>query len=333
MSELIKVLVTGGAGFIGSALCRHLHSKGNFHIVILDKLTYASNLNSIKNIINDDIVTFIKGSIGDKKLIKEIFDKYSPRFIFNLAAETHVDNSIENPEIFVKTNIIETFSLLEESLKYYTSLCDIDKSLFRFLQVSTDEVYGDIEASIKPVSEKSPYRPSSPYSATKAAGDHLVKSYFRTFNLPTFVSNCSNNYGPFQNQEKFIPVIVSSVLNGKKIPVYGNGEQSREWLFVDDHCDALLTIAKQGKVGESYNIGSGNELSNIELIKLILSELKKQSLISSEDLSQHVNFVSDRLGHDKRYAIDSSKLQMNFNWKAKVSFAKGIKETIQSILK
>ena len=329
MQKKVKILVTGGAGFIGSALCRYLVNIEKYNVYILDKLTYASNINSLKSILDKENVTFIKGSIGNNELIQYIFSEYSPNYIFNLAAETHVDNSIKNPAPFIKTNISETFNFVNETLRYYKNLSNMEKTNFRFLHISTDEVFGDIGKNEDPVLDDAPYNPSSPYSASKASSDHLIKSYYRTFGLPIIISNCSNNYGPFQHSEKFIPVIINSLLNGNKIPLYGDGKQIREWLFVDDHCDALYTIIKKGEIGESYNVGSGNELSNVKLVELIIRELKKQSLIFSDVIEDHIIFVDDRPGHDRRYAINSTKLSKNLNWKPKMSFSEGIKETIK----
>ena len=254
MGKYISVLVTGGAGFIGSALCNYLILNTNFKLIILDKLTYASDLNSIKKILKNPRVVFIKGSIGDDKLITQILDKYLPTYIFNLAAETHVDNSINVPHLFVETNILETHKLFNCCLKYFKKLDKQKSSKFKFLHVSTDEVYGDIEANADPAKEDSPYKPSSPYSSSKASADLILKSYYRTYGFPGIISNCSNNYGPFQNKEKFIPMILKSILLNNKITVYGNGDEVREWLYVDDHCDALLKIIIDGKVGENYNI-------------------------------------------------------------------------------
>ena len=332
MTNHTNILVTGGAGFIGSALCRNIIKKTNNKVIILDKLTYASDLSSIKNIIENQNVSFYKGSIGNSNVVKSILAKHSPQYIFNLAAETHVDNSIHDPTSFVKTNILDTHKFLNIILQYYKNLESKKAQLFKFLQISTDEVYGDVNLQQKPVNEKTAYNPSSPYSASKASGDHLVKAYFRTYGFPGLISNCSNNYGPFQHKEKFIPVIIEKLLNKSKIPIFGNGQQIREWIFVDDHCDALLKLIEIGKVGESYNIGTGNELTNIDLIKNILICMKKLFLIDSLNIEDNVNFVSDRLGHDKRYSINSSKISKLCNWKPLVSLNDGLKITISSYL-
>jgi len=326
------ILVTGGGGFIGSAFCNYIVGNLQNKIIILDKMTYASNLNSLKNIIKNKNVFFIKGSIGNKNLVKNLLRKYSPQYIVNFAAETHVDNSISNPKDFIKTNIVDTHQFLETVLQYYQKLGKDKCSSFKFLQISTDEVYGDIDIDEKPVDENSPYKPSSPYSASKAAGDHLVKAYFRTFNFPGLISNCSNNFGPFQHHEKFVPKIINNILNGKKIPIYGDGSQIREWIFVDDHCEAVKNLLKYGKIGENYNVGSGNEITNLELVKNILIVLKTFSLVKTTNVNNYVEFIDDRLGHDKRYSINSSKIKKLCNWNIKTRFEEGLNLTISSII-
>jgi dTDP-glucose 4,6-dehydratase len=325
------VIVTGGFGFIGSALCKYLFKNTNVKLVIIDKLTYASNTDSLKSIVNNDRVKFYKGSIGDRSLVKEILQTHNPQFIFNLAAETHVDNSILNPTIFIETNVLETHSFIEEVLFYFRTLNNLQNKKFRMLHISTDEVYGDIGLNQKPADEKTQYRTSSPYSASKASSDHIARSYFRTYGLPIMISHCSNNYGPFQNKEKFIPVIVKNVLNGEKIPVYGDGKQIREWLFVDDHCDALFKIIERGEVGESYNIGSDENITNLDLIHKVLNSMFNQSIIKSKDFNNYIEFVSDRLGHDRRYAINSEKIKKKCGWKAQTNFDIGVEITIKSI--
>ena len=333
MSKKFNILVTGGAGFIGSALCRGIIRNTKNNLIILDKLTYASDLKSLESIIYKTNVSFIKGSIGDKKIVDEILVKYSPQYIFNLAAETHVDNSISNPKSFINTNIIDTFNFLEMSLKYYKNIEGKKAKLFKFLQISTDEVYGDILLSQRPVKETAAYNPSSPYSATKAAGDHLIKVYFRTFGFPALITNCCNNYGPFQNQEKFIPVIINNILKHKQIPVYGDGKQIREWIFVDDHCDALMKLADNGIAGQNYNIGNGNRVSNLQLIEMILKVLKNKNYLENIHLDSHISFIKDRLGHDRKYAINSEKIKRLCDWKAKTNFEKGLKTTVDFFIK
>ncbi len=326
------ILVTGGAGFIGSAFCRYIVNNSKNKIIILDKMTYASNMLSIKNIIKNNNVVFVKGSIGNKILVETLLKKHNPNYVLNFAAETHVDNSIKNPETFIKTNIVDTHNFLNTLLEFYTKLNEADASCFKFLQISTDEVYGDIEFNAKPVDESAPYRPSSPYSASKAAGDLLVKAYFITFKFPGLISNCSNNYGPFQHNEKFIPKIINNILNKKKIPVYGDGSQLREWIYVDDHCEALTKLIEIGKPGENYNIGSGKEISNLELIKFILKILKDLSVINTVDEMKYVKFTNDRLGHDKRYSINSTKIKTACNWNISTSFECGLIKTVSSII-
>lgn len=323
------ILVTGGVGFIGSALCRKLIRETTNKVIILDKMTYASNMSSIDSILNNKRLSIFKGSIGNRDLVDEIFYKYNPKYIFNLAAETHVDNSIKDPLPFIQTNILETHSFIQNSLKYF--LKNKHKN-FRFLHISTDEVYGDISMQTPPVSETYAYNPSSPYSASKAAGDHLIKAYHRTYGFPGLISNCTNNYGPYQHSEKFIPVVINSILKNIKIPVYGNGKQIREWIYVDDHCEGLIQIIKYGKLGQNYNIGSDKSIENINLISIILSILKKLSVIDEDDINKHIKFVNDRPGHDKRYAINSEKIKIECKWHPKTSFEEGLELTINSIL-
>ena len=332
MPNNYNIVVSGGAGFIGSALCRNIIKNTSNNVIILDKLTYAANLDALKSIINNKNVHFFKGSIGNAKLVKSILDDFNPQYIFNLAAETHVDNSITDPKSFIKTNILDTFEFINTLLKYFRGLNKKKAELFKFIQVSTDEVYGDIPFDASPVNEEAPYKPSSPYSASKAAGDHLVKAYFRTYGFPGLISNCTNNYGPFQNNEKFIPVIIKNLINKKKIPVYGNGQQIREWIYVDDHCDALLNLMERGCPGDNYNIGSGKEITNLDLIKYILINLKKLAIIDNLDIDNYVDFITDRLGHDKRYAINSSKIKEISGWEASTKFDQGLQSTISWIL-
>ena len=327
-----NILVTGGAGFIGSALCRNIIKQTNNNLIILDKLTYASNMNALDEIINEKNVCFYEGSIGNVKFVEEILLKHTPKYVFNLAAETHVDNSITNPSTFVKTNILDTHTFFNTILKYFLNLSTKNALIFKLLHVSTDEVYGDISLDQKPVNETTAYNPSSPYSASKAAADHLIRAYYRTYGLPGLVSNCSNNYGPYQNNEKFIPVIINKLLNGDRVPIYGDGNQIREWIYVDDHCKALLLLMKHGKIGENYNIGSGVEINNKELIKNILYYIEKKLLIQKKNFNEHINFVDDRLGHDKRYAINSSKINQLCNWKPTTNFDTGIKKTINTLI-
>lgn len=315
----MKVLVTGGAGFIGSNFLHYMVEKyKDYNFVCLDKLTYAGNYDNLKPIINNKNFKFIKEDITNKDKIDEIFKEEQFDWVINFAAESHVDNSIKNPNIFLMTNIIGTQILMDASLKYKVK---------RYHQISTDEVYGDLPLD-KPelkFSEKTPINPSSPYSASKASADLLVQAYIRTYNLPATISRCSNNYGPYQFPEKLIPVVISKAINNEKIPVYGNGLNVRDWIYVKDHNIAIDLIMHKGKIGNTYNIGGNSEKANIELVKTILNYLSK-----SQDL---ITFVEDRKGHDLRYAIDSRKIEEELGWKRTVSFDEGIKSTIDWYLK
>ncbi len=311
-----KIIVTGGLGFIGSNLIEYLIKKKYF-VINIDKITYSSNFYNTNEFKNSKNYKFIKCDIKNKK-IEKIFFKYKPECIFNLAAETHVDRSIDNPENFMQTNIIGTFNLL----KCFKKFTDRHKS--KFIHISTDEVYGDI--LIGRSNENHPYQPSSPYSASKAASDHLVSSYVRTYNIPAIVTNCSNNYGPKQHPEKLIPKLIYNILNGKPLPIYGNGKNSREWLYVNDHCDALYKVFKKGKIGEFYNIGSNKNLNNIEVSKKLLNVSKR---VINLNKKTKISFVKDRPGHDVRYALDSRKIKKHLNWEPKTSFDEGIKLTFK----
>ncbi|MDR0913105.1 MAG: dTDP-glucose 4,6-dehydratase [Methanobrevibacter sp.] len=306
----MKILVTGGAGFIGSNFIHYILNKyPNYEIINLDLLTYCGNLENLKAIENNENYTFIKGDISDEKIVDEIVSN-NIDYIINFAAESHVDRSIENPKIFLESNIIGTQNLIETGLKY-----DINK----FLQISTDEVYGSLGLEGY-FTEKTPLAPNSPYSASKAGADLLVRSYHETFNIPINITRCSNNYGPYQFPEKLIPLMINNALNNKKLPVYGDGLNIRDWLHVYDHCNAIDKVLHKGKDGEAYNIGGNNEKTNIEIVKIILDYLDKDESL--------ITYVKDRLGHDRRYAIDSSKIQKELGWKPKYTFETGIKETI-----
>ena len=310
-----KIIVTGGLGFIGSNLVDLLIQK-NFFVINIDKISYSSNFYNVKEFKSSRRYKFIKCNIGEDKF-KIILLKYKPACVFNLAAETHVDRSIDNPESFIQSNIVEVYNLLENFKKYSK------KFKTKLIHISTDEVYGDVTKGR--TSEKYPYQPSSPYAASKAASDHLVSSYVRTYNIPAIITNCSNNYGPKQHPEKLIPKLIYNIINNKALPIYGKGTNSREWIYVKDHCEALLKIFQKGKIGNFYNIGSNKNLSNIEVCKNLLSNSKKIMNIGS---NVKIEFVKDRPGHDIRYALNSNKLRKELNWKPKTNFKNGIKETI-----
>lgn len=321
----MKIIVTGGCGFIGSAVVKTLIEPKKNTLINIDKLTYASNQFSLRNLGKKDSYFFEKVDICNKKQLKKVFDKYNPDGIIHLAAETHVDRSIDSSSSFIKTNIMGTHNLLELSKDQFKT------KNFRFLHVSTDEVYGDLQNIKKGFTEKNPYAPSSPYSASKASADHLVRSWYRTYKLPILISNCSNNYGNFQFPEKFIPHTILNALMGKKIPIYGNGNQSRDWLYVFDHAKALKNIFFNGKIGETYNVGTGISTSNIKLAKLICKIMNKKIATKPNnvnDFKELITYVKDRPGHDIKYLINPSKIKKELKWKPTVTIEKGIKETI-----
>ena len=321
-----NILVTGGCGFIGSNFIHHLINKNDLsHIVNLDKLTYAGNISNLSQVSNSRH-TLIEGDICDSDLVKSLFDKYEFESVIHFAAESHVDRSIDGPSNFIHTNIVGTLNLLEHARSYFSKTKNED---FRFLHVSTDEVYGSLDDGGKFL-ESTPYDPSSPYSASKAGSDHLVRAWNRTYELPTLITNCSNNYGPFQFPEKLIPLIIINCLNDKPLPVYGDGANVRDWLFVKDHCNAISSVLKNGKIGQTYNIGGNNEIKNIDVVKTICSILDE--VLPREDsrsYSELINFVKDRPGHDFRYAINAEKIKMELDWVPKESFDSGIRETIK----
>lgn len=325
------ILITGGCGFIGSALTRHLINYHDYQIVIVDKLTYAGNKDSLLPISNNKKYIFEKIDICDVESLSNIFKKYQPNLVMHLAAESHVDRSISNPGEFIQTNIIGTFNLLNASLEHFNSLDNMQKNSFRFHHISTDEVYGDLEDGDY-FTEETSYAPSSPYSASKASSDHLVRAWHRTYDLPVIITNCSNNYGPYHFPEKLIPHIILNALHGKKLPIYGDGSQVRDWLYVDDHVKALIKVALEGVVGETYNIGGNNEKKNIEVVHLIcdlLDELYPSKNPKIKTYKQLICFVKDRAGHDTRYAIDASKIQKELKWKPEETFESGIRKTVQ----
>ncbi|MDR3543881.1 MAG: dTDP-glucose 4,6-dehydratase [Desulfosporosinus sp.] len=322
-------LVTGGAGFIGSNFIRYILEQTKVQIVNLDKLTYAGNLESLVNFNGHPRYFFIQGDIADQTLVKGLLHQYQPQSVINFAAESHVDRSIEGPEGFIQTNVVGTFHLLEAVRGYWNEELKKQDDEFRFLHISTDEVYGSL-GKTGYFTETTPYAPNSPYSASKASSDHLVRAYFHTYGLPTLTSNCSNNYGPYQFPEKLIPLILLNALEGKPLPVYGDGQNIRDWLYVLDHCRALKTILKGGNIGETYNIGGNYEKSNLEVVHTLcdlLDELLPRS--DGESYRQQVVFVKDRPGHDQRYAIDSTKLQTTLRWQPEETFATGLRKTVQ----
>lgn len=322
----MKIIITGGAGFIGSALIRYLIKNTNNVILNLDKLTYAANLSSLKEVENSERYSFKQVDICEKDSINYIFNEFQPDSIMHLAAESHVDRSIDNSEEFIKTNILGTFTLLECARKYWKKS---KKENFRFHHISTDEVFGSLE-SHGLFTEKTPYSPNSPYSASKASSDHLVRSWYHTYGLPTLITNCSNNYGPYHFPEKLIPLIILNALEGKELPIYGNGENIRDWLFVDDHAEALYLVLQKGVIGETYNIGGNCEKKNIEVVHTICDILDKlQPLSGKKSYKNQISFVEDRPGHDKRYAIDATKIRNDLQWTPKETFETGIQKTVQ----
>ena len=325
--------ITGGAGFIGSAVIRYIINNTNHNVFNADKISYAANLKSLKSISNNKRYSFKKIDICKAKSLRKSLKKFQPDIIMHLAAETHVDRSINEPSKFIESNIYGTFILLEEAKNYWLSLKGKKKKNFRFHHISTDEVYGDLEIkSRKLFNEKTPYRPSSPYSASKAGSDHLVRAWQRTFKLPTLITNCSNNYGPYQYPEKLIPLIIKNALAGKKLPIYGDGKQIRDWLYVDDHVRALLKVALSGKVNKTYTIGGRNEIKNLEVVKIVckfLDKLAPSKIKGLKKYEQLITFVQDRAGHDRRYSIDITKIKKELNWTPKETFRTGIKKTVQ----
>lgn len=326
------ILVTGGAGFIGSNFVLQWAQRHPEPVVILDALTYAGNPENLESLQKSPDHKLIKGSINDRPLLGRLIRTHRPRAILHFAAESHVDRSIHGPEAFIETNVHGTFALLAEALVYWQSLGGDEKEAFRFLHISTDEVYGSLEPGDPPFEETTPYAPNSPYSASKAASDHLVRAWHHTYGLPVLTTNCSNNYGPYQFPEKLIPLIISNALAGLPLPIYGDGLNVRDWLYVGDHCDAIETVLARGRIGEVYNIGGWNEMPNIEIVKTICGLLDQKSPSTARNAGgRHENlitFVKDRLGHDRRYAINANKILNTLGWKPQESFSSGIAKTI-----
>ena len=326
----MKILITGGAGFIGSAVIRHIIKTTDNQVLNIDKLTYAGNLESLRDIDQSSNYSFAQIDICDAEALEQAFTAFKPNLVMHLAAESHVDRSIDGPAEFITTNIIGTYTLLEAARKYWQQLNEVDKASFKFHHISTDEVYGDLEGTTDLFTETTAYAPSSPYSASKASSDHLVRAWQRTYGFPTLITNCSNNYGSYHFPEKLIPLVILNALDGKELPIYGKGDQIRDWLYVEDHARALYKVVTEGVVGETYNIGGHNEKQNIEVVKTIcsiLDTLKPQA--NNQPYESLITFVQDRPGHDLRYAIDASKIDKQLGWIPEESFESGIRKTVE----
>lgn len=324
------ILVTGGAGFIGSNFVLDWLGASNEAILNLDKLTYSGNLANLASLNDNPHHVFVQGDITDGSLIEGLLIKHQPRAVIHFAAESHVDRSIHGPEDFIQTNIVGTFRLLEAVRAYWSKLPQTDQANFRFLHVSTDEIYGSLAPDAPAFTERNPHEPNSPYSASKAASDHLVRSYHHTYGLPTLTTNCSNNYGPFHFPEKLIPLMIVNALAGKPLPIYGDGQQIRDWLYVKDHCSAICRVLEAGRIGETYNIGGWNEKPNIEIVNTLCTLLDElQPRADGRSYTEQITYVKDRPGHDRRYAIDATKLYTELGWKPSETFATGIRKTVQ----
>lgn len=328
----MKFLITGGAGFIGSAVIRHIINHTTDEVLNVDKLTYAGNLQSLESVSNNPRYHFSQTDICDREKLISLFNEFRPDIIMHLAAESHVDRSITGSDVFIQTNIVGTFTLLEVARHYYNELDSDKKSTFRFHHISTDEVFGDLHGTDDLFTENTPYAPSSPYSASKASSDHLVRAWHRTYGLPIVLTNCSNNYGPYHFPEKLIPLMILNALNGKPLPIYGNGEQIRDWLYVEDHARALYLVATKADIGQSYTIGGHNEQKNIDVVDKIcelLEELAPNKPKGVNDYKDLITFVKDRAGHDIRYAIDASKIEKDLGWKPIETFESGLRKTVE----
>jgi dTDP-glucose 4,6-dehydratase len=326
----MTILVTGGAGFIGSNFVLDWLAQCDEPVINLDKLTYAGNLENVASLQGDARHTFVQGDLGDRSLVDRLLAQHRPRAVLHFAAESHVDRSIHGPEDFIQTNIVGTFRLLEAVRAYWSALPEADKTAFRFLHVSTDEVYGTLSKDDPPFAETHPYEPNSPYSASKAASDHLVRAWHHTYGLPVLTTNCSNNYGPYHFPEKLIPLMIVNALAGKPLPVYGDGQQIRDWLFVKDHCSAIRRVLEAGRLGETYNVGGWNEMPNIEIVHTVcalLDELRPK--VDGSSYTTQITFVQDRPGHDRRYAIDARKIERELGWRPAETFETGIRKTVQ----
>jgi len=326
---MASILVTGGAGFIGSNFVRQWIAEEQAPLVNLDKLTYAGNLDSLALVADDPRYTFVEGDIGDGPLVSRLLEEHRPRAVINFAAESHVDRSIDGPAAFVQTNVVGTFRLLEAARRYWCELAEPDRDAFRFLHVSTDEVYGSLGPNGK-FTEITPYAPNSPYSASKAGADHFARAYYHTYGLPVLVTNCSNNYGPYQFPEKLIPLMILSAIEGKKLPVYGDGQQVRDWLYVEDHCRAIRAVLARGTPGEVYNIGGDCERANLEVVQAICAIVDRlRPDLPHAPCSGLITFVEDRPGHDRRYAIDTTKIRQQLGWRPRENFQSGLERTVR----